>query len=61
CEGCEEIVENALEDVRSVESVAVDREAGTAVVDGDPNLQDLIDAVDYAGYTAEEAADAETA
>ena len=61
CEGCEDIVENALEEVSSVESAEADEEAGTAVVEGDADLQDLLDAVDYAGYSAEPTEDADAA
>jgi copper chaperone CopZ len=57
CEGCEDIVENALEEVSNVESAEADEEAGTAVVEGDADLQNLLDAVDHAGYAAEPAED----
>ncbi|MFB6109290.1 MAG: heavy-metal-associated domain-containing protein [Halodesulfurarchaeum sp.] len=53
CEGCEDIVETALEEVSGVESASADREAGTADVEGDSDVEELIEAVDYAGYTAE--------
>jgi copper chaperone CopZ len=53
CEGCEDIVEGALEEVSGVESVEADEEAGTAVVEGDADLSALQDAVDHAGYEAE--------
>lgn len=53
CDGCEDIVEDALEEVSGVESVEADEEAGTAVVEGDAELSALRDAVDYAGYEAE--------
>jgi copper chaperone CopZ len=58
CDGCEDIIETALEEVRGVESASADHEDGTAVVEGDPEIQDLLDAVEYAGYSAEESADA---
>ena len=61
CEGCEDIVENALEEVSTVESAEADEEAGTVVVEGDADVQDLLDAVDYAGYSAEPAEDADAA
>lgn len=62
CDGCEDIVQTSLEEVSGVESASADHEAGTAVVEGDPALEDLIDAVDHAGYSAEtvSAAEAET-
>lgn len=53
CDGCEDIVETALEEVNGVESAVADNEAGTVVVEGDADLEDLTDAVDYAGYSAE--------
>ena len=59
CEGCEDIVENALEELSNVESAEADEDAGTVVVEGDADRQDLLDAVDYAGYTAEPAEDAD--
>ena len=59
CEGCEDIVENALEEVSNVESAEADEEAGTVVVEGDADVQDLLNAVDYAGYSAEPAEDAD--
>ena len=53
CDGCEDIVETALEEVSGVESASADHEASTVVVEGDASVEDLIDAVDYAGYSAE--------
>ncbi len=53
CDGCEDIVQTALEEVSGVESASTDHETGTAVVDGEPEIEDLIDAVDYSGYSAE--------
>lgn len=52
CEGCEEIVEDSLEEVHGVESATADRGAGTATVEGDANDEDLVEAVDFAGYEA---------
>ncbi len=53
CDGCEDIVENAVGDVHGVDSVAADQSDGSVVVEGDADPQDLIDAIDYAGYSAE--------
>ncbi|MFB6085768.1 MAG: heavy-metal-associated domain-containing protein [Halodesulfurarchaeum sp.] len=53
CDGCEDIVQNALEEVTGVESANADHEAGTVDVEGDAATGDLIDAVDYAGYSVE--------
>ena len=53
CEGCEDIVENALEEISGVESADADHEESLVAVDGDASTGDLIEAVDHAGYTAE--------
>ncbi|MFW6457799.1 MAG: heavy-metal-associated domain-containing protein [Halodesulfurarchaeum sp.] len=53
CEGCENIVENALEEVYGVESADANRESGTVEVEGDVETPDLLDAIDYAGYSGE--------
>lgn len=53
CEGCEDIVVDALEEVAGVESATADHEANVAEVEGDAEVTDLVDAVDYAGYNAE--------
>ncbi|QSX00737.1 heavy-metal-associated domain-containing protein [Haloterrigena alkaliphila] len=52
CEHCEQTVEEALEGVEGVESVAVDREAARATVEGDAEARTLVAAVDEAGYDA---------
>jgi copper chaperone CopZ len=52
CEGCEEIVEDALEEVGGVESASADREENVASVEGDADPDDLVEAVDFAGYEA---------
>ncbi|ELZ19230.1 CopZ family metallochaperone [Natrinema limicola] len=52
CEHCEQSVEDALEDVQGVQSVDVDRDAAQATVEGDAATQDLVNAVDEAGYDA---------
>jgi len=52
CEHCEQSVEDALEDVQGVQSVDVDRDAAQATVEGDAATQDLVSAVDEAGYDA---------
>jgi copper chaperone CopZ len=52
CEGCEEIVENSLEEVSGVESASADRESDTVTVEGDAPEADLIEAVEFAGYEA---------
>lgn len=50
CEGCEEVVENALGDVSGVESAEADRSEGIATVEGDADVEKLVEAVDFAGY-----------
>lgn len=59
CDGCEDIVQTALEEVSGVESATADHDAGTAVVEGDAAASDLVDAVDYAGYSAEEVSESD--
>ncbi|MEE6210603.1 heavy-metal-associated domain-containing protein [Salarchaeum sp. III] len=53
CDGCEEIVHDALTDVNGVESVDISREDNEAVVEGDAENDRLLRAVDYAGYDGE--------
>lgn len=53
CDGCEETVIEALEDVSGVESASADHEAGTATVEGDAEVDTLVAAVEDAGYEAE--------
>jgi copper chaperone len=55
CEGCEDIVEEAVEEVDGVESVEADREDAVVTVEGDADVDDLVTAVDMAGYDASEA------
>jgi copper chaperone CopZ len=50
CDGCEDIVENALTDVSGVEDATADYEEGTATVEGDADADDLLQAVEFAGY-----------
>lgn len=52
CEGCEDIVEAALENVSGVDTVEADREADSATVEGDADVEDLLEAVDMSGYEA---------
>lgn len=53
CEGCEEIVENALTGVNGVEDASADRDDGAATVEGGAGTSELLEAVEYAGYEAE--------
>lgn len=52
CGHCEETVEEALTDVDGVDAVSVDRENEDATVEGDADPNDLVAAVDDAGYEA---------
>lgn len=52
CDHCEGTVEEALESVAGVESATADRDAGSATVEGDADVDDLVTAVDDAGYEA---------
>lgn len=52
CEGCEEVVEEALEMADGVESAEADRYEDVAVVEGDADVDELIEKVDLAGYEA---------
>lgn len=52
CGHCEKAVEEALSSVQGVESVAVDLEAGRAVVVGSADESDLVSAVEEEGYGA---------
>lgn len=52
CEGCEEVVEDALQMADGVESADADRYEDVAVVEGDADVEDLVEKVDLAGYEA---------
>jgi len=52
CGHCKTAVEEALKEVSGVSDVSVDLEHGLAEVQGELNLQDLIDAVVEEGYEA---------
>lgn len=52
CGHCEQTVADALETVPGVTDVTVDRTAGTATVDGEADVNDLVTAVEDAGYEA---------
>jgi len=52
CGHCEQKVEDALSGVDGVTSVRVDRELGTATVEGDADADVLVQAVEDAGYDA---------
>lgn len=52
CDHCEQTVEDALRDVSGVSDVTADREAEQANVDGDADVEALVEAVRDAGYSA---------
>jgi len=53
CENCVRHVRQALESVPGVERALVELDAGRAVVEGTPDPQDLVAAVEEEGYAAE--------
>jgi copper chaperone CopZ len=52
CGGCEQTVEDALEDLPDVESASADRTTDSVTVEGDADEADLVSAVEDAGYPA---------
>ena len=53
CEGCEQSVEDALASVDGVTDAKADRESERATVEGDADPDDLVAAVEKAGYSAQ--------
>lgn len=53
CDGCEEIVVGALEEVSGVESASADHEGDSITVEGDADVDAVAEAVDFAGYEPE--------
>lgn len=52
CEHCEQTVVEALEAVDGVREATADEEAGRATVEGEVEVDALIEAVESAGYEA---------
>lgn len=52
CDGCEEIVEDALEEVSGVETAEANRDDDVVAVEGEADADDLVEAVAMAGYDA---------
>lgn len=52
CGGCEETVENALKDVPGVTDAEADNETDSVTVEGDASDEDIVTAVEGAGYQA---------
>ena len=55
CDGCEDIVETALEMADGVDSATADRDANEATVEGDASTETQVEKVRLAGYEAESA------
>lgn len=53
CGGCEQSVEEALEDVSGVTDADADRESEQATVEGEAPTDDLVSAVEDAGFSAD--------
>lgn len=53
CEGCEDVVETALEMAGDVESADADHEANEATIEGNPSVDELVEKVALAGYDAQ--------
>ncbi|QIB75973.1 heavy-metal-associated domain-containing protein [Halogeometricum borinquense] len=52
CGHCEQTVEDALSNVDGVESAAADHESASVTVRGDVSVNELVAAVEDAGYDA---------
>lgn len=52
CEHCEETVEDALESIGGVTAASADRDASAAEIEGSAATDDLLAAVEDAGYEA---------
>jgi copper chaperone len=52
CGHCEQTVEEAVREVGGVSGATADREAQQVEIDGDADVDDVVRAVEDAGYTA---------
>lgn len=52
CGGCEENVENALRDLPGVTDAEADNESDSVTIEGEASDEDIVAAVEDAGYTA---------
>lgn len=52
CDHCEQTVEEAVQDVSGVITVTADSEADRVEIDGDADLEDVVRAIEDAGYVA---------
>lgn len=50
CEGCEDVVEEALRMADGVESAEADRYEDTATVEGNADVDVLVEKIEMAGY-----------
>ena len=50
CEGCEEIAETAVGEVRGVDAASADHETGEVSYEGDAEEDDIAEAIEFAGY-----------
>lgn len=57
CQGCESVVETAVEMLDNVQTVDADRYENVVTVEGDVTVEEVADKVELAGYTAHGAAD----
>ena len=51
CNGCEQAVEDALGEVSGVESAEANHEADRVTVEGNPDRDAVVGAIEDAGYT----------
>jgi len=51
CNGCEEAIEDALDDVSGVDGADADHEVGRVTVEGDADRDALVGAIEDAGFT----------
>lgn len=53
CGHCEQTVEEAVGELAGVEGVSANNQTGEVVVDGSPDADEVVDAIQNAGYRAE--------
>ncbi len=51
CEGCEQSVESALEEMDAVDSARADNESDQVRIDGNPDADAVAQTIEDAGYT----------
>lgn len=59
CEGCEDIITDAVSNVDGVQSIETDLESKTVTVEGDVDTDEVVRTIDYAGYEASLVEDAD--